>query len=164
VDASVRLLITEARHGQKKAKLIDTDGAAWTFIHVPPKIEHLDKQLDFVIVPRPANHPLVERRGSGLARLRLTWLLGFRDRRLSIEDRLSGLQGLCRSGKYIRFDYGPNESGWWVCVDLSWETLARNLGGDATRAQVQLELARAVDPRVGALVTLVRPATARAAA
>lgn len=144
--------------GQKKAKLVDIDGLTWVFPHVPPVVEHLDQQLDYAIVDRPANFPLVEQRASGLARCRASWLLGFPDRTLSIEDRLRDLKTFCRTGKLIWFDYGPAEAGWWRCVDLSWRTQARNLDGHATRASIDLEFARAVDPEAGALVDLVRTA------
>ena len=143
--------------GQKKASLYDIDGLRWTFLHAPPEIEHIDLHLDYAVVDRPANHPLVEEHARGLARMRLTWLLGYPDFRRSVESRLSDLKGLCRNGKLLGFDYGPAESGWWRCVDLSWRTRARNLDQETTRAEVQLELVRAIDPKVGALVSFVRP-------
>lgn len=156
----VSISITRGGAGQKKARLVDIDGLVWTFQHVPPEVEHLDQQLDYAIIDRPADFSLVEQHASGLARIRLSWLLGFADRTISIDQRLRDLKGHCRSGKLLWFDYGPNEVGWWRCVDLSWRTRARNLDGEATRADVQLELARAVDPDAGALVTLVRPVAA----
>lgn len=157
---SVKVLVTASRAGQKKAALIDADGLRWTFVHVPPEVEHLDLNLDYAVIDRPANFPLVEQHASGHARMRLSWLLGFPDRTVSIETRLRDLKGLCRNGKLLRFDYGPAESGWWRCVNLSWRTKTRSLNGETTRADVQLELVRAVDPEVGALVKLVRTVAA----
>lgn len=156
MTTSVRVLITAATYGQKKARFVDVDGLTWTFRNAPPSVEHLDQQLDYAITDRPANHPLVERHASGLARMQTKWIEAFPDPALSVEDRLGALKGLCRNGKLIRFDYGHAESGWWRCVELSWETLQRNLNGDTTRAEVTIQFVRAIDARAGALVDTVR--------
>ena len=160
MPVSVSVLVTTAAQGQTKARLVDVDGLTWTFTHAPPEVQHIDQQLDYEIADRPARHPLVEQHASGLARMRLTWLQGFQDPLTSVESRLADLKRLCRNGKILRFDYGPAEGGWWRCVELSWTTRVRNPAGETTRADVTLELVRAIDAKAGALVDRVRTVAA----
>lgn len=139
-----------------KARFVDAAGTEWVFPHAPLDVEHSGKASTIAIDPRPDRLPLVERSGQSVPLCKIRWKLSRRFADQPIENSLSRLQALLGDGRLIRFDYGPGETGWWICDNLSWRVTERTETNDAHTAEVAVDLVRAVDALTASVVDQVR--------
>lgn len=107
----------------------------------------------FSMDERVGRVPLMSRAGFELRTVDLTATMigrdgdGFLDHQASIENELSIIREMAKSGQRIRFEgYGPSLAGWWILTTMSEQDVRLRQGtNEATQVDIQMTLTEHVE-------------------
>ncbi len=148
---------------RRTAALVSIDGRRYDFARSPTDVSHEGLTATYAEVARPGREPLVIKSGETSQRITVRWLLGYPDPDQSVEEELRIIRAICQTDRLVRLDWGPAEQGWWYAVSLSATppgSSSRTADGEISRAEMTLELRRALNPRTGAPTEDVRAVAA----
>lgn len=130
-----------------KAKISTDGGLSIVLPFAPNEVEHGGIADVFSTLDRPGRKPLVTRTAEGLRVTSFEVLLARPDHQASVEDYISLLHRIGRSGDRITLSLSALETGIvWRMTDLSISTRQRQHGTNAvTRATASLAFEEAVD-------------------